>query len=184
VKMKEDNTMFSKTDRDAQELFLAFFSSYYGILCSFAYKYIAERDEAEDIAQESFIALWQNRHKMQNEDQAKAFLFLTVKNKCINVLKHFRVREKYLKETEEEDPGYFFEEQMVFAEVIAELKRTISELPPKRQKIVVLSLDGLHNDEIATQMKISVNTVKLQKKIAYRYLREKLKNSLFLLFIV
>ena len=79
MKMKEDNTMFSKTDRDAQELFLAFFSSYYGILCSFAYKYIAERDEAEDIAQESFIALWQNRHKMQNEDQAKAFLFLTVK---------------------------------------------------------------------------------------------------------
>lgn len=69
-------------------------------------------------------------------------------------------------------------------ELIRKLHVMIDLLPEQRKAILLLSIDGLTIQEIADQLNISVNTVKTQKKRAYIFLKENLKQSLFLLFIL
>ena len=59
---------------------------------------------------------------------------------------------------------------MISEEVFNSLYTEIKNLPDSAQRIILLALNGLKNQEIA----ISVNTVKSQKKIAYATLKEKL----------
>lgn len=54
----------------------------------------------------------------------------------------------------------------------------------KRKKIVLLNMQGLKNEEIAEDLGISINTVKLQKKIAYEQLRQKLGKLIYLLTFI
>ena len=78
------------------------------------------------------------------------------------------------------DEGYFFE--AVEEEVVRKVRTAIATLPDKRRKIIEMSLDGCSVAEIAEQLHISVDTVKTQKKRAYAYLKEHLKED-FMLFI-
>ena len=150
----------------------------------FAKKYIHNYSESEDITQEVFIELWNQRAKFESIDQIKAFLYLSIKNKCLNYIKHQVVKEKY-NQTIILEHEQHFEDYVVEADVIHHLHNAINNFPEQRKLIIQLSLQGLANNEIAEKMQISINTVKLHKKIAYKELRNKLgaaQSILILLF--
>ena len=69
----------------------------------------------------------------------------------------------------------FFEETIIEEEVSSEVYEAIKDLSPQARKIVILSMNGLTNPEIAEDLQVSVNTVKTLKKVAYKKLRERLK---------
>jgi RNA polymerase sigma factor (sigma-70 family) len=52
----------------------------------------------------------------------------------------------------------------------------INELPAQCRKVLLLSINGLKNNDIAQELDITVNTVKTQKKIAYKQLKIMLKD--------
>ena len=54
------------------------------------------------------------------------------------------------------------------------LRKAIHALPPQMREIILLTLDDKSNNEIAEALRVSVNTVKTQKKTAYRKLKEML----------
>lgn len=163
-----------------QKAFQYIFTELYASICLFANKFLNNKDEAEDTVQEVFIELWNQRIKFENINQVKAFLYLSVKNKCLNIIKHLNIKQNYINEFKNEsEQEEFFEENLIKAEVISQLIRAINNLPEQRKKIILLNLQGLKNPEIAEDLNISVNTVKLQKKIAYKHLREKLGNLFF-----
>ncbi len=170
---------FQKGDKHAyQQLFMEL----YPVMCRFSNNYLYDYNDAEDITQEVFIELWNQRSKFENQDQIKAFLYLSIKNKCLNFIKHLAIREKYFEselERNEED----FDEFVLEAEVVQNIYTAIESLSEQRKKIILLSMEGLKNNEIAEDLSISINTVKLQKKIAYQQLREKLKTSVFLFLL-
>ena len=151
------------------------FAELYPTLCYFACKYVQDKDEAEDITQEVFIELWNQREKFTGISHIKTFLYISVRNRCLNVLKHQRVIGKYEQEQLSDDVGTIaFEDHLIQAEVTGKIKNAVDSLPEQQKKITLLSIQGLKNHEIAEDLQISVNTVKLQKKIAYRKLREML----------
>ena len=70
-------------------------------------------------------------------------------------------------------------------EIHEELYRALKDLPEQSRRVVVMTMHGLSNQEIASQLNISQNTVKTLKLKAYRVLRERLKNvHWFLLFLL
>jgi RNA polymerase sigma-70 factor (ECF subfamily) len=148
-------------------------------MCLFAKKFIKDYDDSEDIVQEVFIELWNQRSRFEGIEQIQAFLYLSVKNRCLNFKKHLMVKERFIN-TAMGDSEQFFEEYVLETEVIQNINNAIQNLPEQRRKIIILGMQGLKNDEIADQMQISINTVKLQKKIAYKQLREKLKPSVLI----
>lgn len=161
------------------------FDLYYRSLCSFAYRYVEDNDMAEDIVQETFIYVWQNEQKFIDDIATKVFLYRTVKNKCLNKLKHFEVKAKVhelIQDETEEDS--LFEKHFLHEETIRLFYQAIESLPNQSRAVIKLALKGLNNPEIAEDLGISVNTVKTHKKTAYNSLRIKLKDvmPLFLLY--
>lgn len=160
------------------------FDTFYSSLCLFTNKYINDFKESEDIAQEAFIIIWEKRKNFSNINSLKAFLYQTAKNKSLNAIKHLKVKNRYnearIKELETEN---YFADHLIEEETHRIIIQRINELPPQSRKIILHSLKGLKNNEIAEKMEISINTVKTQKKIAYKKLKFQLKDLLFLCIV-
>lgn len=179
----QDKTVieFQQGNKDS---YRSIFNQLYPTMCLFARKFIRDTNDAEDISQEVYIELWNQRAKFESFEQIKAFLYLSIKNRCLNFIKHQAVKEKYSQISLLEQEQYF-EEFVVEVDVIHQLNDAIKNLPEQRKVIMQLSMQGLSNNEIAENMQISINTVKLHKKIAYKELRNKLgavQSILLLLF--
>lgn len=155
-----------------KKAFEEIFDEYFNALCAFSFRYIPNRSEVEDIIQEVFIAFWKHNKDFDNINAVKAFLYTSARNKCLNYLKHQDVLKKHqpalIYELESEQ---FFKNHIIEEDAFNQLYSEIHKLPESAQKIMILALKGLKNNEIATELNISVNTVKTQKKIAYAKLK-------------
>ena len=168
---------FSALERKS---FRAIFDTLFRPLCAFASKYIKEDLEAEDLVQDAFVALWEQRENFENFLSAKSFLYTSTRNKCLNVLKHRTVIQKHEEALIYElESDHFFSNQVIAEESFNLLYREIENFPDASKKIMLLALQGSKNREIADQLEISENTVKTQKKIAYTKLRKGLDASAF-----
>ncbi len=162
------------------------FDLYYARLCYFAHKIIGNKEGAEDIVQDAFVAYWKNQADFDNEPSIKSFLYLTVKNACLNVIRHETVIKRY---AEIQDNTSLEEEKItsdiIRSEVAGEIHAAIAALPQGCRQVLTLAyFEGLKNDEIAQELEISVNTVKTQKARALQLLRLKLDvGSLVLVMI-
>ena len=157
------------------------FDKNYEALCLYAVKFTEDFLEAEDIVQETFITVWENKKIYNSYQGLKAYLYELVQNKCTNYLKHKQVEDKYVsfvKTTGEETEGDY---NLMQEEIYRELYMAVRELPEKCQKVFELHLEGKKNDEIAEILGISVLTVKSHKQNAIHILKKKMGN-LFLLY--
>ena len=111
-----------------------------------------------------FVFHWQLRMKTKEE------IF-------IEQIKHKKVEEKYAayRQLHPENPE-LDDYDIMEEEIYRWLFKTIDELPPRCKEIFLLHLDGKKNEEIAAQLKITLLTVKTQKKKALRYIREKMQD--------
>ncbi len=158
------------------------FTRFRSYLVLFAMRRIEQLDVAEDIVQETFLTIWENRKTFNSYQGLKAFLYELVQNKCTNYLRHKQVEGKYasyVKTTEKEIEEDY---NLMQEEIYRELYMAVRELPEKCQRVFELHLEGKKNDEIAEILGISVLTVKSHKQNAIHILKEKMGN-LFLLYL-
>lgn len=173
-------------DKDSRLFIKHLFDLYYTRLCYFAHKMILNKEAAEDIVQDAFVAYWKKQADFDNEPSIKTFLYLTVKNACLNVIRHESVVKKFV---ENQDMTILEEEKIteniIRSEVAGEIHNAISALPQGCRQVLTLAyFGGLKNDEIAQDLAISVNTVKTQKARALQLLRLKLDAGSLILVIV
>jgi RNA polymerase sigma-70 factor (ECF subfamily) len=151
------------------------FNQHFHALCAFGYRYIGDPPAVEDLVQEAFVAFWERRLDFDHPAAIKSYLYTSVRNKCLNHLKHEAVKKKHesalLYELESEQ---HYSRHVIEEESFGMLLEEIRKLPEASGEIMILALNGLKNPEIAEELGISVNTVKTQKKIAYAKLKDKL----------
>jgi RNA polymerase sigma-70 factor (family 1) len=152
---------------------------FYSPLCLFAERLVTDRSAAEDIVGESFIKLWNKRNDFETLQNTKAFLYITTRNACLNLLKQSKrdnLSKKQLAYLTSEREEYVLNE-IVRAEVLQEIMQAIENLPEQCGKVLKLGyLEGLKNQEIADLLQISVHTVKNQKARAIQLLKIKLRD--------
>jgi len=162
---------------------------FYGPLCLFAEKLVRDRLAAEDIVGESFVKLWNKRCDFETLQNTKAFLYISTRNSCLNLLKQERrdnISKKQLAYLTGEGEEYILNE-MIRAEVLQQIMQAIENLPEQCRKVLKLGyLEGMKNQEIADLLQISVHTVKNQKARAIQLLKIKLSDrdlmALFFLY--
>lgn len=168
----------SKINIKEKGVFDKCFRAYYQTLCYFAYHYLKDQEKVEDIVQEVFIKLLDATESFDSEEHLKHYLYKAVRNACLNQIKLTAIRTEILESIQQntpQDENNFFV-NVVRAEVYGEIMEAVRELPTECGRIFKLAyVDGFNNDEIASQLSISVNTVKNQKNKAKIQLREKLK---------
>ena len=146
----------------------------------------ASREDLEELLSDVFLSLWEAEKPFDSIDNLRSFLYTSVKNRCLNILRERSVRRKYeehiidfYKEMENEEPI-----EQTYAEVLGEVYRLIDELPPRCREIFLLHMDGRKNEEIAQALDIAVNTVKAQKAKAVSFLKEQMGDTLVVLITI
>lgn len=131
------------------------------------------------MVQDTFVYIWENEGNFSDEISTKVFLYRTVKNKCLNCMKHLDVKNTYADRLNSEQfDENLFDKNYIREETIRLIHQAIESLPEQSKKIIDLSLKGLKNEDIAQALNLSVNTVKTHKKTAYKMLRIQLKDIL------
>ncbi len=168
--------------------------SYYAKLKRFACEYVVSEADAENIIHDIFTELWVKRDVFLLSTNKVAFLFTSVRNRCLDHLRRQAVEQRTTSQLQQD---YVLTMQMklnslevldehVFAEYSIEdiITRAIASLPEKCRIIFIKSkIEGKRQKEIAQELGISIHTVETQMGIAYKKLKEDLR-SLFPLFIV
>ena len=166
---------------DGEEIILKdFFYANYPVFSSFAAKYISDTVICEDIVQDVFIKFWENKKTFLNEYAVKAFFYKSIRNFCLDYIKHEKVKDKYVEyNIHQENPTQFFWEEIIKKEAYSIVYREINKLPEMGKNVLLLALEEKSNDEIAQELRIAVNTVKTHKSRAYQVLRKKLDDLVF-----
>ncbi|WP_313153584.1 RNA polymerase sigma factor [Sphingobacterium multivorum] len=158
------------------------YNRYFSRICLYASSFVNESKEAEDIAEEGFLRLWQSRRRFESLSHLKAALYQATRHVGIN---HQTARQRrlnrvdsYVAQQEQNQKSYLHE--IVYTEAMAELYEAIQKLPPKAREIIQLSyLEGNSNQEIADLLQLNIQTVKNQKLRALGLLRQHLKRDSF-----
>jgi RNA polymerase sigma-70 factor (ECF subfamily) len=164
--------------------FESLFKNYYSELCGFANKYLQDIGAAEDIVQAFFVKYWENRTEINVKNSQRSYLFTSVKNACLNQLKHINIREDYkeFNQREMDDSQYTVSDEYEASELDVKIRKSIEELPEARKKIFIMSrYEGLKYKEIADKLNISIKTVENQMGSAIKHLKVDLAE--YLLFI-
>ena len=153
------------------------FKEYYGSLCYFASKYLQDEEVIEDIVQDIFITLLEKRTIFESETHLKNFLYLSVRNGCLNHLRNLRSRDRYVASIAREEQEESFEENIILTEVHRELAAAVGKLPEECRKVFELCyFQGLDNESAAKELGLSINTIKAQKARGKKILKESLKD--------
>lgn len=175
--------LLTELNRKNHKAFKIFFTDNYPSVVLFAVKYVEDTDAASDIAQECFIRLWYTDIVFGSLEKAKGFLYTTARNLALNQIKHRGVEHAYAERSGKET-AVFFRNQVIEEETYALVYRAIDELSAQSRKIILLSLEGLSNQEIAEKLGISVNSVRKLKYNAYRKLKSLLKEHFYLALLL
>jgi RNA polymerase sigma-70 factor (family 1) len=157
-----------------EHAFNYFFNAYYKPLYFFAFGYIKDKAVAEDIVSDSFIKVWDKREQFENEVGLKNYLYKTVYNGC---MKEVRSQESEVRRknglsivSDKFDRDCF--ENMVRAETIHLLYEAIEQLPTQcRTVFKKLYVEGRSVAETASEMNLTISTVKNQKARGLKILR-------------
>ena len=165
---------------NGNEAALAYYhKKHFASLFNFAVGIVKQDDVAKDIVSNCFFKLWKNRVKIEKPTNLTSYLYTSAKNECFTHLdkqkreiKHVE-RFKYICDTFEFIKIKDYNLKKKLMELIS---MEINSLPKRCREIVEFSfLKGLNNQQIAKEMKISVNTIKNQKSKGLKILRSKLK---------
>jgi RNA polymerase sigma-70 factor (ECF subfamily) len=145
-------------------------------LITFARRYVGDRETAEDVVQNVFIAIWRNRHSITIESDIKAYLFTATRNQAINVLKHLRTAQKAEEEIRlalrvSEEPI----DRVEYEQTRLRIEKAVNSLPDQSKRVFLMSrLDGLTYMQIAEVLGISVKTVETLMGRALTHIRSTL----------
>ena len=172
-----------------------FYITWYSRVKYFARDYVLSEEEAENIAQDVFLEFYQKRDSLDFHINIIAYLFTSVKNKCIDYLRRKLLEQEAAAKMQEEFDLSFhmkFDSLEAFnLEGLSEdnikniIEKALESLPERCREIFVMSkIEGKKQKEIVEDLGVSVKTIECQMTIAYKKLREELKNYLPLLLFL
>jgi RNA polymerase sigma-70 factor (ECF subfamily) len=157
--------------------FESLFRSSYVSLVRYAKTLIKDHDTAEEIVQDLFFRLWQDKEKIKIESSLNGYLFRSVHNRCLHHIEHARVVERHAEEmlyrqTEsQESPS----DILHYKELQSRVASILERLPERCGKIFYMSrFEGLKYSEIAKKLSVSVKTVESNMGRALKEFRKEL----------
>jgi RNA polymerase sigma-70 factor, ECF subfamily len=160
------------------QAFNELFDRYEKRLYHFSLGYLRSAQDAEEIVQEVFMKIWNNRAELSTQKSLESYLFTIAKNGILNTIRKSKSEQLYLNYVKI-NPGknVLLDDEINFNELKKAYEDAIEQLSPRRKEIFLLSRENsLSNEEIAKQMNISVKTVENQMTSALTEIRRNLRS--------
>lgn len=184
----EENSLVQQMLKGDDAAFSSIFKKHYVDLVLFAGTFVRDKPAAEEIVQDVFIRLWENRESVIITTSLRSFLLKSVQNKCIDTLRHLKIVDGYQEKFQnhplllENDT----ENYVLYSELEDDLKKALEKLPPDISKIFLMNrFEGLTYPEIANQQNLSVRMVEIRMGKALGLLKQYLKDYLItIMFLI
>ena len=175
----------ARGDEDAFEILV---NRHQTSILNLVYRFIGDRTQAKDLAQEVFMRVWQSAKSYEPKAKFTTWIYRTTANLCFNELKSARRKKWFSFNWSDEDGEHTFEETLSdnapsAEDLLLEKERSrqisdaLQSLPDNQRMAVVLKrYDDLSYQEIAQVIGCSVSAVESLLVRAKRTLQEKLKN--------
>ena len=175
--MISDTEIIGRIRQGDERQFESLFRSSYVSLVRYARTLVKDQDDAEEIVQELFYRIWQDREKLRIESSLNGYLFRAVHNRCLHFIEHNRVVVKHAEEMSlrlpesPESPS----DILNYKELQARIAGILEKLPERCGKIFCMNrFEGLKYNEIAEKLSVSVKTVEANMGRALREFRKEL----------
>ncbi len=175
--MVSDSDIIKGIKQGDKELFGVLFKSFYSPLTRYAATVTKDFDIAEEVVQEFFGSLWQNRQNLNITYSVKGYLYKSVHNRSLRYLSHKKVAEKYASSimalsVESEEP---VAEAIYYSELEAAVEKVLDVLPGRSARVFKMNrFEGKRYSDIAEELSISVKTVEADMGKALKAFREAL----------
>lgn len=170
---------------DSSIVFEQVFKEHFKSLHAYACSILKDEDSAEEVVQNVFYKLWEKKERINTLDSIPAYLYRSVYNESLNMIKHNKVRSEY-----QAHAGYHTDhsddtaDQANLKELEVRLTKAMNELPEQCRTIFQMSrFEELKYREIADKLNLSVKTIENQMGKALKLMRQKLSDYLIVLMI-
>lgn len=163
------------------------FRTYYQPLCNYAYTFLQDRQDAEEIVQSTFLMVWEKKNELAIRTSVKPYLYAMVRNACLNALKHEKIKQRHAgEELATAERSYDSVAHIVATnELEIRIKEAIDELPEQCRMVFKLSrFEELKYSEIAEQLGISIKTVENHMGKALKIMRDRLRDYLPIILVM
>ena len=165
MSLELEKSLSGINSKDAQA-WESLYSNCYSALCVYAEGIISDEDNAKDIVQDVLIKVWHSEISFNTVSELTSYLYVATYNNSLVLLRNKKKRETIVQkikyeQVDEVDDVFV---RSVREEIIRQIYVHLEGLPKNRREIIKLSLRGYSGKEIAEELGISINTVKVQKK--------------------
>lgn len=137
----------------------------------FAKKFLMSADEAEDVVMDLMMKFWQKKDELSIIENVKSFAMRSVKNECLNRLKHHEVKLGFASQTRHQSELYQIETNNMKEQILG----FISQLPEKQKMVIHLKdVEEYEISEIGEMLDMEDNAVRINLMRA----RQKVKESI------
>lgn len=184
---KTEEKKFVSFQKGEEKGFAFFFNEYYACLSFFAFKILNDEAEAQDVVSDSFVKLWERREAIDKPGSLKSYLYTTVKNACVDLLRSKERKRK--NESEILQLSDKWEQtvlhKMIEAEVLRHLVAARAKLPVKTKRVFeMFYFENKSYLQIAEELDISIHTAKNQKIRAIKILRKQFPYIVLFLYML
>ena len=175
-----EKALLEQVAQGDESAFRMVFDHYRDAIYTFACKVLQQETLAEEIVQDVFVKIWINRPGLPAVRNFADFLFIIARNHTLNALRRLARERKLSLHTDAELdlPGASTEAIIVQRDYDRLLQQAIAQLPPQQKLVYTLGRqEGFSREEIAAQLQLSPETVKVHMSQALKNLREYFKNN-------
>lgn len=167
----EDKFLIRQLNKGDIEAFNKLFNLYSSKLYHFSLGYLKSREDSEELVQDIFCKLWDNRKLIKEHHDFKAYLFTIAFN---YIKKHFRSKaiiNRYMDYTSATKTS-FMEDDVNYPSLRNFVDTLVEKMPEKRRAVFIKSrFEGKSNSDISEELNISKSTVENHLNLALRFLR-------------
>ena len=163
-------------ENNDESAFTTLYDRYFRILFNYTYSKVNDQFAAQEIVQELFVSIWQQRHR-NTVNSCRSYLFSSVKNLIISYYRKEYTRKFHYDrwEVQSECSVALTDQDVLTSDLQIRYEEGLHLLPPKCREVFILSRKGHTNKEIAQQLSISEKTVEQHITKALRVLKEYLR---------
>lgn len=182
-----ERILLQKLKNNDQSAFTVIFTKYYKDLVHFSFNFTKNQNLSEEIVQEVFLKLWEDRNSLLIHNSLKSFLLKAVQNRSINALRHLNIKHQYatiilqhpnLSENDTEN-------YILHSELEANFNQAMAKIPVQYAEAFRMSrIENLNYQEIAAKLGVSVRTVEVWLSKALHLLSKELKDHLALTLVL
>jgi RNA polymerase sigma-70 factor (family 1) len=177
-----DEGLINALQNNSETAFNELYGRYWDRLYLYTYSILRDKSISEDIIQDVFCDLWNRRNELDIE-RPSSYLYQAVKRQIFKRFRRKKLSSYFCDQFTEFISESKVEQIVEYKELNSRVEKLISELPEQRRIIFLMSrIEELSNKEIASQLNLSVRTVKNQISLALKFIRKSLKIVIFLFF--